>query len=417
MVLDWFERVFRGRQMAEFVCKVADAEGRIFTQVEIGGTTAEVRKRLGDKGFYVYSIRGRRLPAWLVGGSESGFQRLSGNDFLLFNQQLATLIRAGLPVLQSLDMLARRSTNAALKKILDAVRDKVRAGAALSEGMEATGVFPPVYTTALLSGERGGDLVGVLGQYVAYQKISGAVRRRLITALIYPALLIIVSAFVLSYVIAFVIPQFAALYDDMNATLPVITQVVVTVALQFRSWILAILLGLAAVVAAVVVFSRSSVGGKVLDGIWMDFPIIGDVLKKFRLAQFSRTLSTLLRGGVPLVTALETAGGAMGSPILRQAVLGATERVREGESLNGALAESGVMPEMITEMVEVGEATGELSAMLNSVAEFYDEELEAQISTLMTLVEPLLLLVVGGAILFILIALYLPIFSIGSAIQ
>lgn len=403
--------------MAEFVCKIADAQGRIFTQMEVGATTAEVRKRLDDRGYYVYSIRGRRLPSWLAGGSAAGFQRLSGDHFLLFNQQLATLIRAGLPILQSLNMLARRSTNPGLKKVLDAVREKVKGGAALSEGMEATGVFSPVYTTAVLAGERGGDLVGVLDQYVKYQKISGAIRRKLIAALIYPSLLILVSGGVLSFVIAYVIPRFADLYGDMGASLPAITQVVIAVALQARDWILVILLVVAAGAAVVVAFARSSAGGKVVDGIWMDLPVVGDVVRKFRLAQFSRTLATLLQGGVPLVAALETAGGAMDSPILRQAVLNATERVREGEALNTALSESGVMPDLLTEMVEVGEATGALSPMLNSVAEFYDEELDARIATLMALVEPLLLLAVGGTILFILIALYLPIFSVGSAIQ
>lgn len=403
--------------MGEFVCKVADARGRVFTQVENASSASEVRQRLGKKGLYVYSVRGQSLASFFEREGETSLKPISGNDFLLFNQQLATLVRAGLPILKALDLLAQRTNKPALAAVLDVARKRIRAGASLSDALKETGMFSGVYTTAVLAGERSGDLVGVLEQYIAYQKVTGSIRRKLKTALVYPALLVVVSILVLSSVIVFIIPEFAALYDDMNAELPAITQAVIFFANQIREWILLLLVIVAGGVAAFFAVKRNQAGARALDRIWMDLPLVGTVVQQFRLAQFARTLGTLLKGGIPLVSALETAGGAMESPVLRHAVALSVERVREGRALHTSLSDTGVIPEMVTEMIEVGETTGALPAMLESVAEFYDEELDARVATLMALVEPLLLLVVGGTVLLILIALYLPIFSIGAVIK
>jgi type IV pilus assembly protein PilC len=403
--------------MGEFVCKVADARGRVFTQVENASTATEVRQRLGEKGLYVYSVRGQSLASFFEREGDTGLKRISGNDFLLFNQQLATLIRAGLPIIKALDLLAQRTNKPALAAVMDMARKRVRSGASLSDALRETGMFSGVYTTAVLAGERSGDLVGVLEQYIAYQKVTGSVRRKLITALVYPALLVLVSIIVLTSVIIFIIPQFAALYDDMNAELPALTQAVIVFSNQIREWVLLLLVIAVGGVAALFATGRNRAGARALDRIWMDLPLVGTIVRQFRLSQFARTLGTLLKGGIPLVSALETAGGAMESPVLRHAVALSAEKVREGRALNAALSDTGVVPEMVTEMIEVGEATGALPAMLESVAEFYDEELDARVATLMSLVEPLLLLAVGGTVLVILIALYLPIFSIGAVIQ
>ncbi len=403
--------------MGEFVCKVADARGRVFTQVENASSASEVRQRLGEKGLYVYSIRGQSLASFFERESETSLKRISGDDFLLFNQQLATLIRAGLPILKALDLLAQRTSKPALAAVMDAARKRVRAGVSLSDALRETGMFSNVFTTAVLAGERSGDLVGVLEQYIAYQKVTGSIRRKLKTALVYPALLVVVSIIVLTYVIIVIIPQFAALYEDLNAELPAITQAVIAFAHQIREWILLLLVIAGGGVAAFFSVKRNQAGARALDRIWMDLPLVGTIVQQFRLSQFTRTLGTLLKGGIPLVSALETAGGAMESPVLRHAVALSAEKVREGRALNAALSDTGAVPEMVTEMIEVGEATGALPVMLESVAEFYDEELNARVATLMSLVEPLLLLVVGGTVLVILIALYLPIFSVGAAIQ
>lgn len=401
--------------MGEFVCKVADARGQVSVQVESAESEAEVRRRLAQKGLLIYSVRANAVSG--IRWRWPARRRLPSNDFLLFNQQFVTLIRAGLPILRGLELLAERAARPALRALLTAVRERVHGGASLSEAFEAQGVFPAVYTASLLAGERSGNLAGVLDYYVSYLKVTSSVRRRLLTALVYPALLVLVSAVVLSFVIIYVIPQFARLYTEMNAVLPALTVMVVAFALQVKDSVLLVALLAGALVTAGLLAARTEAGARALDQMRMKLPVVGGILLRFRLAQFCRTLSTLLAGGIPVVASLEVAGGAMESPVLRRAVASATRQVREGQSLHAALAATGVVPGLLTEMVEVGESTGALPQMLNSVAEFYEEELSAQLAALLALVEPLLLLVVAGTVLVILIALYLPIFSMGTLVR
>lgn len=399
--------------MAEFVCKVADARGQVSVHVETAGSEAELRQRLADKGLFLYSARSRALPEVTL-RLPARRRRLAANDFLLFNQQFVTLVKAGLPILKALDLLAERAARPALRAVLDDVRQRLRGGEALSEAFAAQGLFPPVYTSSLLAGERSGNLAGVLDYYIAYQKVTGAVRRRLLTALVYPALLLVVATAVLSFVILYVIPRFTELYSEMHASLPALTVAVVSFALSVRDSLGLVLVLLAAAVAGAILTARSRAGAQALDRARMRLPVVGNVLLRFRVAQFCRTLATLLAGGIPVVPALDVASGAMESPVLRRAIEIAGRAVREGQSLHGALAATGVMPDLVTEMVEVGESTGALPQMLNSVAEFYEEELNAQLATLLALVEPLLLLGVAGTVFVILVALYLPIFSVGT---
>jgi type IV pilus assembly protein PilC len=403
--------------MASFLCRVADARGHIFTQVEEASTEAEVRQRLNERGLYIYSIRGQGLPALAWSFTRKTRPGFSADNFLLFNQQFVTLIRAGLPILQALDLLAERTARPGLRSVLDEIRQRVKGGASLSDAFAAQGMFSEVYTSALLAGERSGNLAGVLDQYITYQKVTGSVRRRLLTALVYPALLVIVAAAVLSYVTVFVIPRFAELYREMNTELPPLTIAVVTVALNLRASLVVLLLLVASAVTALVLASRSEAGAQTLDRSRMRLPFLGDILLKFRVAQFARTLATLLSGGIPLVPSLEVAAGAMESPALKRIIETAAVRVSEGQSLHAALAGTRILPELVSEMIEVGESTGALPQMLTSVAEFYEEELNTKLARLLALVEPLLLVVMGATILIILVALYLPIFSIGSAVR
>ncbi len=403
--------------MAEFLCRVADASGKSFTQMETASSEAEVRQRLAEKGFHIYSVRGRSLPSLALRWPGRSRPRFSASDFFLFNQQFVTLIRAGLPILRAVELLAERSTRPGIRAVLRDIRERVRGGSSLSEGFRAQGLFPEVYISSLLAGERSGNLAGVLEQYIAYQRVTGTARRRLLTALVYPALLVVVAAGVLSYVTLFVIPRFAELYSEMNVSLPALTVAVVTVALNLRASLLVLLLVAAVVAVVLLLVGRTEGGGQSLDRAWMKIPLVGDIILKFRLAQFTRTLSTLLAGGIPLVPSLEVAGGAMGSPVLRHSITAAAVRVSEGQSLHAALARTGIVPDLVTEMIEVGESTGALPQMLDSVAEFYEEDLDTRLTTLLALVEPLLLVVMGGIILVILVALYLPIFSIGTVVR
>jgi type IV pilus assembly protein PilC len=396
--------------MSEFVCRVADAEGRVFSHVEPANSLEEARQKLADRGLYVYSVetRGGRLAALIR--QKSGRQ-IGGSEFLILNQQFNTLIKAGLPILKSLDLLATRASSPKLRPVVTQIRDRVREGKSLSEAVAEAGVFSKVYSTAILAGEKSGNLSGVLDQYISYQRVSTGVRKKILASLVYPVLLICVAVVIVTYLITAVIPKFALLYRDLGAELPAPTRLLITLTVDYRFVFLAGLALIVFAVAAVFLWSRTEQGGTAFDRFKFRLPVIGDTLLKFQVAQFSRTLSTLLTGGTPLVAGLQTAGDAITSRLLRATVGQATQMVREGESLHSALASKGVMPEMALDMIEVGESSGALSPMLNSVAEFYEEEVNLRLGALVSLIEPMLLIFMGLLVAFILISLYLPIFS------
>jgi len=396
--------------MSEFVCRVADSEGRVFSHVEAANSLDEVRQKLADRGFYVYAVesRGGRLAS-LFGRSQ--IRKIGGSEFLILNQQFNTLIKAGLPILRALDLLATRATAPKLRPLVAQIRDLVREGKSLSEAVAEVGVFSKVYSTAILAGEKSGNLPGVLDYYIAYQKVSTGVSKRILATLVYPTLLISVAVIIVTYLVTGVIPKFALLYRDLNVELPTPTRILIALTVDYRLVFVGIVALLGLAVAGVFLWSRSEAGGTAFDRFKFRLPVIGDTLLKFQVAQFSRTLSTLLTGGTPLVAALQTASDAITSRLLRSTVAEATQMVREGETLHGALASKGVMPEMAVDMIEVGESSGAISPMLNSVAEFYEEEVNLRLSALVAVIEPILLIFMGLFVAFILISLYLPIFS------
>ncbi len=400
--------------MGQFHCRVADAEGRVFSHVEPASSLEEARQKLVDRGLYVYSVesRGGRLAALVR--QKSGRQ-IGGSEFLILNQQFNTLIKAGLPILKSLDLLATRASSPKLRPVISQVRDRVREGKSLSEAVAEAGVFSKVYSTAILAGEKSGNLPGVLDYYIAYQRVSTGVRKKIIASLAYPALLISVAVIIVTYLVTVVIPKFALLYRDVNVELPAPTRLLIAITVDYRYPVLGIVVLMAVTAAGVFLWSRSEDGGAAFDRFKFRLPVIGDTLLKFQVAQFSRTLSTLLTGGTPLVAGLQTASDAITSKLLRSTVDQATQMVREGESLHGALASKGIVPELALDMIEVGESSGALSPMLNSVAEFYEEEVNLRLTALVSLIEPLLLVFMGLLIAFILISLYLPIFSFSMA--
>jgi len=396
--------------MGQFHCRVADAEGRVFSHVEPASSQEEARQKLVDRGLYVYSVesRGGRL-AGLV-RQKSGRQ-IGGSEFLILNQQFNTLIKAGLPILKSLDLLSSRATSPKLRPVITQIRDRVREGKSLSEAVAEAGVFSKVYSTAILAGEKSGNLPGVLDYYIAYQRVSTSVRKKVLATLVYPVLLLSVATVIVTYLVTAVIPKFGLLYRDLNVELPGPTRLLIALTVDYRFAVLGIVALMAATAAGVFLWSRTEEGGTAFDRFKFRLPVIGDTLLKFQVAQFSRTLSTLLTGGTPLVAGLQTASDAITSKLLRATVGQATQMVREGESLHAALASKGVMPEMALDMIEVGESSGALSPMLNSVAEFYEEEVNVRLSALVSLIEPILLIFMGLLVAFILISLYLPIFS------
>jgi type IV pilus assembly protein PilC len=402
--------------MAEFVCKVGDATGRIFQQVETAQSENEARQRLSERGLYVFNIRSH-LGILATLGRSGADRKIRPADFLIFNQQFSTLIKAGLPILKALDLLAERAGAPRLRPILRDVRQRVRDGALLSEGLVGQGSFPPVYVTAVTAGERSGNLTGVIEQYINYLRVSTGFKRQLLTALIYPSILVCAVILVMSYLITFAMPRFAALYKDLDVPLPKITQIVLDLSLPLRNYF--VVFAAIAVVAGAAIFlwTRTDRGGLTIDRLKPRMPILGDIWLKSQIAQFVRTLSTLLAGGTPLVSALQTSSAAIGSKLVSTSVSQAADRVKEGESLHTSLAATKLIPDLALEMIEVGEASGALAAMLTSVAEFYEDEVNTRLQRTLIWISPAILVVMAAVIGLILIALYLPMFSlqIGSA--
>ena len=398
--------------MGEFVCRVADANGRVFSHVEAAASMDEARQKLVDRGLYVYAVNQRSRA--LAGLFQRRERSIGGSDFLILNQQFNTLIKAGLPILRALDLLADRASAPKLRPIISQIRDRVREGKSLSEAITEAGVFSKVYSTAILAGEKSGNLSGVLEYYIAYQKVTTGVRKKILATLVYPCLLVVMATIIVSYLVTTVIPKFATLYSDLNVPLPAPTRVLMALTVQYRYVFLSCVALLILFATAVFGWSRSEHGGLIFDRIKFRLPVIGDTLLKFQIAQFSRTLATLLTGGTPLVAGLQTASDAIGSKLVRGAVSQATQMVREGESLHQALASKEVIPPLALDMIEVGESSGALSAMLTSVAEFYEDEVSLRLGALVSVIEPLILVFMGTLVAFILISLYLPIFSFSA---
>jgi type IV pilus assembly protein PilC len=399
--------------MGEFVCRVGDANGRVFSQVEAAGTLDEARQKLLDRGFYVYSVEDRGSLLGMLNRRKQ--RQIGGSDFLILNQQFNTLIKAGIPILRALDLLATRATTLKLRPVITQIRDRVREGKSLSEAVDEAGVFSKVYSTAILAGEKSGNLSGVLDFYIAYQKVSTGVRKKILASLVYPTLLIVVATVIVTYLVTFVVPKFAVLYRDLGVELPTSTKLLMAITVDYRFVVLGAVGFLALLAFGIFLWSRTDEGGATFDRLKFKLPIIGDTLLKFQVAQFSRTLATLLTGGTTLVTALQTASDALSSKLLRVTILRATQRVREGESLHAALASTGVLPEMALDMVEVGESSGALGPMLTSIAEFYEEEVSLRLGALVSIIEPVMLIFMGILVAFILISLYLPIFSLSMS--
>jgi len=395
--------------MAEFVIKLADERGRVQEQVQSAATAEELRARFTHAGYNVFSIRARGG----FGGIKRGKVKLE--PFLIFNQQFLTLVKAGLPILGSLQMLSKIQKNAQLSNSLDDVANRIKTGDSLSDAFEAQTGFPIMYTTTLLAGERSGNLQEVLERYVNFQKVSLTFRKKLTASLIYPALLLTLVCGLMVFLLAVVVPQFAILYDQMGSKLPAMTMDL----MNFGKWLnhnfIWLLLGLLTFAFAAYRFSITERGRDLIDTVRVGMPVFGKIWLKYQVALFSRTLSTLLTGGLPLVPSLETAARSISSRRVSRAVFSSIGTVREGKSLAESLTQTNIFPGLSTEMITVGEQTGALPQMLNSVAEFFEEDVATALTASLALIEPAILIIMGIVVVFILISLYLPIFSLGQA--
>jgi type IV pilus assembly protein PilC len=402
--------------MADFVLKYADGRGQIHQQVATAASEKELRDKYAQQGFLIYSIKARSGG---VAGTAflGGRKKLNLEKFLIFNQQFVTLIRAGLPILKALDLLAERLTDPKLGPYIKAVRDEVRNGSLLSDAFRLQGIFPKMYVTSVMAGEKSGSLTEVLDRYVNYQKMSLAVKKKVMVSLMYPAVLIVLVALLMVFLVTYVVPTFANLYNSMQAKLPVMTVYLIAIGTASQKYIVFVV---AALVGGIFLFrwwARKDSARETIDRVKLRTPLLGEIWLKYQVAQLARILSTLLVGGIPLVQAMETAADSLGTPLLKRAVESAGKSVREGQPLSGSLNSSKLFPPLAIDMIEVGESTGALPSMLNSVAEFFEEDVNTKMAAALSLIEPAIMIIMGSVVAFVLIALYLPIFSLADTIR
>ncbi len=399
----------------EYRCRLGTTSGEIIEGVYVAQSEAALRRELEDKGLHVLSLKPRLGFGSLSIGGES--RKIKRHEFLVFNQELATLLKAGMPLVQSLDILRSRLSNPVFKSVLDDVYEKVRGGTALSDAFAAHGdLFPPIYTASLLAGERAGNLDAVLRRFVAYSKTIDTVRSKTISAMIYPVILIGLAVVLVGIIVIKVVPTFAEFYTSFDAELPLSTRIIVAISDFARAQFFLILLAAGGAAVAFFTWIKQPGRGAEFDRLLLKLPIIGPSIQKFSTSQMARTLATLLSGGIPLVNALEIAARSSGNRHMGKELEIVVARVREGQGFANTLLERRTVPDVAIKMIEVGESTGALTEMLNSLADFYDEEIETEVARFVTLIEPAMLVFMGAVIAGIVLALYLPLFQLTSVI-
>lgn len=397
--------------MSEFVVRVGTPDGAVVEQRHRSVSAAALRRELEGKGLHVFAVRGLR-SRWripLLGRRE----RLKPLDFLVFNQQLATLLKAGIPVLQSLELLGKSQGDPFMRALIGRVLDDVRAGVALSEAFAAQGdIFPRLYSATLLAGERSGELVSVLRRFINHQQMIEGVRRRVSAALTYPAVLLALAFGLVILLVAYVIPRFSEFFIGFAGELPLPTQIVMSVS----GWVAdnKLPLGIGLVIGLLIVrkWARSERGRLAVDRAKLRIPFIGRIFHLFGLSQFVRSLATLLAGGTPLVTALEVATSTVTNNAIATPLGRVAPRVREGQSLWSSMEHTNLFPELSIAMVQVGEATGALEEMLFNVGQFYDESIEVRLGRVVSLIEPAVLVLMGVIVASLLLSVYLPMFTL-----
>jgi type IV pilus assembly protein PilC len=401
----------------EFRCRLASPNGEIVEGVYIAESEARLRHELEEKGLFVLSLQ----PKGAVAGLSFHLPQrrtINTREFLVFNQELATLLKAGMPLVQSLDLLKRRVESPVFNAVLDDIHEKVRSGTALSDAFAAQGdLFPRIYTASLLAGERSGNLDAVLRRYVEYTKIIQTMKRKTISALVYPTILVTLALAIVAIIVLVAVPAFSDFYAGFGAELPVVTRMIVRISALIRAQWPIVLVALVSGVILFLVWVRRPGQKAQFDRLILSIPMLGQIARKFATSQMARTLATLLGGGLPLVNALDIAAKSVGNQYMAGQLEIVSSRVREGESLAAALEKRRVFPEVAVKMAEVGESTGALQDMLNTVADFYDEEIATNMDRFVTLVEPALLVIMGIVIAGLLLALYMPLFQLSSVLS
>ena len=401
--------------MPEFIVRVGTPDGQIVERHIQATNVNAAEDELRRQGMHVFAAkRGSMAIRDLLPRSR---KVVSMERFLLFNQELLALVRAGLPILQSFDIMLERQKNPRFREVLTDIRDKLKSGVSLSDAFGSYGdVFPAIYSTSLRAGERSGDLEGVLKRFLRYQKMIVTLRKRVVSALIYPAVLVALSVTMVFIMLTKVIPRFAEFYAGFNADLPVFTRLLINIATTLNDHFIVTLAG--AAIALLLLRRWIATTGRVAwDRFKLQIPMVGGILHRFAIMQFTQSLGTLLGGGTPMVPAIEIASQSVTNKMISAKVSGIVQNVREGEPLWRSLETTAVISDLAVEMIKVGESTGALTEMLANVSEFYDEEIEARLSRVVAAIEPVILVFMGLVIATLLYAFYLPLFQLTSVGQ
>jgi type IV pilus assembly protein PilC len=397
----------------EYVCKVGMPSGEVVERTFTANDEASLRVDLEQKGFYIFSVDTQRTREFRLFAP-----KVPTRTLLMFCQELAALLKAGLPLLQSLEITLERQREPVFKGSLTTVRDKIKTGISLSDAFKAEGdIYPAIFSATLVAGERSGNLEGVIRRFEQYLRMSENLRKRAISAAVYPAVLLFLMTCVIVVLVVWVIPQFKSFFDDLGGQLPLPTRILLGISAFVGRHFVLLVGGFIAGVTALVVWYRRDHSKLLVDRMLLRVPVLGTMMQMYSTSQLARTLSTLLAGGLPLLSALGVASASIGNRALAAAVSEGTTHIREGRSLTVALESTGMIDSMAVEMVKVGEQTGALGDMLNTLADFYDQEMETRLATVMGLVEPALLVIMAVIVAGMLISFYLPLFSMISSVQ
>ncbi|MCI4397396.1 MAG: type II secretion system F family protein [Acidobacteria bacterium] len=398
--------------MPKFECRLGTAAGDVVIKELVAPDERVLRGQLEEKGYFIFGIRPKSGFLAALQGASPAKRKVGSKEFIVFNQEFSALLKAGLPVLTALELLLSRKRNTFFEKLLEEVKEDVRSGASLSEAFANRGdVLPRIYPATIASGERSGELVTVIQRYLFYLKTAQDVKKKIASAVIYPAILLTLAAVLITVLMTFIVPKFAQLFMGAGAKLPLLTRLVLGVSKVFQyGWPLMLAVVIAAPLTVKAIASRPN-GRLMLDRFYLRLPLFGINVRRYNIANMCRTLGTLVQGGIPVVTALDVVADALGNAFYRVGLQEAKRLVLEGQSLWSSLERTGTATPLAIEMIEVGESTGALAEMLDQVSRFYDDELTTAVERFIAMLEPALLVVMAVLVAIIVLSVYMPLFS------
>lgn len=405
--------------MALFNYKVRSPQGNVLTGTMEAKEQRMVVDRLRDQRLIVLEIGEIKKTASrdLLASINFLKKRVKQKDLVLFSRQLSTLIGAGVPIVQGLTILLEQIENPAFKKVIASVREDIESGTSITEALSHhPTVFSELYVNMVRSGELGGILDVILERLSAYLESAAALRGKIKSAMVYPAVIAVVASGVTAFLLIVVVPTFVKIFEQAGAQLPLPTQILLSVSNFLRRYVIFVIIGLIAFVVGLRQYYKTEAGSMYIDRLLLRLPLFGPLLRKVAVAKFTKTFGTLVKSGVPILQALETVAKTSGNRVVEKAVLQAKESIREGERISDPLKASGAFPPMVTQMISVGEETGNLDAMLAKISEFYEQEVDAAVSGLTSMIEPIIVVFMGVIIGAIAVAMYMPMFELGALV-